>query len=286
MDDLSRVLLEGYVFKVKDFYCQNDTTTVTVSVCGSGAGVPALQSWVLELQGADEAGIISCEKRTDGGVWLPAAAQKTTYELTGDIGISGVLVQERVDGETIEFRITLNTPLAPWMASVAFISDDTIYQSIDRMRIGEAPKEPVRNTPIEKTFCLYVVLPQGYQPAGGACRAHVSITKRGLFVVSEALADETGGFAILLIGSVKVTASVPLENDEASGDMVQAAACDCFEVCETIGWADVRDAVQMPSVSICPQKDSFDLTLLNAHCDRSVYRLDGSYVIDIRRQTP
>ena len=56
--------------------------------------------------------IVSCEKRRRHGAWGPAVALKTSYELMGDIGISGVVISDWIgryaDDPDVEYRIVLS----------------------------------------------------------------------------------------------------------------------------------------------------------------------------------
>lgn len=297
MEEKNMVLLEGYEFKLTDFVCAAGRTTVAVCVSGNGQAGSDLISSVLEICPGDEKiNIVSCEKRSDGGAWVPAAAQKTLYELTGDIGITGVLIEEGVGKETgdpaVEFRISFDGEIKQGRSRVAYISSDAICQSIEKLRLGASDsfeKTKLWRTPIEKAFCLYIVVPDGYKPMS-ACKANISITKRGLFLAREDRdfdLDGTDKGAVTaktdILGNVKIIASVPLSCHQACGDGAYATACDCFALSETIGYTGEQEKFNMRDISICPKKKSVDLTLLNAHCGKSVYRLDGKYVIDCKR---
>lgn len=296
MSDMNKVLLEGYEFKLTGFVYAEGITTVTICVTGNKNNVSDLQSWVLEICPDDVLGeidIVSCEKRICHSAWLPAIAQKTTYELSGDIGISGVVIEEweESDNAAMEFRIAFDAKLSPWSASIVCISHDTIYRSIEKILIGSQPTSTPRwSTPIEKPFCLYMVIPEGYKPVG-ACKANVSIIRKGVFTTYEqepvdvdkvCASDEEITIKTNIQGSVKIIASVPMKSHKACGDTIEISVCDCFDINETIGATSKDKKIQMRDISICPKKQSFDLTLLNAHCGKSVYRLDGKYTIDCK----
>jgi len=312
MGENNMVLLEGYEFECTNIVCREGTTAVTVRVSGDGTGARDLSGWILEIrpddtQGADpaemekeEINIVSSEKRRDKGAWMPAVAQKPTYELMGDIGLSGVLFEERVgktkDDPEIEFRVTFDKEMNPEAARVAFILDQTVFKSIEKIQIkppAHTLSTRLWSTPIEKTFCLFLVIPAGYKPQG-ECKTNISITKRGVFMHHETKddmddADFTGTEKAAVTtktnikGCVKIIACVPLKSHQACGDDAYANACDCFEVDDTIGYTNETNRFEIRDIFICPKKRSLDLTLLNSHCGKSVYRLDGKYIIDCKR---
>lgn len=304
MSDKNAVVLEGFLFECMDYSYDDNETTVVIRVSGNGEKERVITGWVLELcpgevkRFSDEINIISCEKRRNGGKWTPAAAQKTIYELSGDIGITGVLFEEWIgieeDETAVEFKLVLDGEVGPNACKVAYISGPTVYQSMEKLQIGNVGEQQCTKTwltPIDKPFCLFVVVPEGYKPVG-VCKTSLSILKRGVF-----LSHEEGNFSIdsredneevmctkaVLQGSVKIIASLPLKSHQACGDTVQATACDCFEVCDTIGYIHMGEQFAMRDVSICPKNKSMDLTLLNAHCGKSVYRLDGLFTIHCKR---
>lgn len=304
MSDKNAVVLEGFLFECTDYSNADNVTTVTIRVSGSGEKERVITSWVLELcpgdarRFSDEINIVSCEKRRNGGKWTPAAAQKTIYELSGDIGITGVLFEEWVgieeDDTAVEFKLVLEGNVGPGACRVAYISGPTVYQSIEKLQIGEINEQECTKTwltPIDKPFCLFIVVPEGYKPVG-VCKTNLSIVKRGVFLSHEEEKVSLDGgedseekicTKAVLQGSVKIIASLPLKSRQACGDTVQATACDCFEVSDTIGYIQLGEQFAMRDVSICPKKKSMDLTLLNAHCGKSVYRLDGLFTIHCKR---
>lgn len=294
MDDKNKVVLDGYEFELMDYVSIEGTTTITVCVSGNGEHARDLSGWILEVcpdeaqKFKDQVNILSCEKRRRSSAWVPAAAQKTTYELLGDIGVTGVVVNEWVgkyaEDPAVEFRITFDEEITPKPFSVALVSGEKVCRSGDKVCTADSDTDVKTGlfTPIEKTFCLYIVVPEGYKPVG-ACKINTSVTRKGLFLVQlNEAADSEEPPGMQLQGCVKIIASVPLKSSHACGDNVEAYACDCFEVCETIGCA--QEKLEMRDITICPKKKSFDLTLLNAHCGKSVYRLDGLYVIDCKRR--
>ncbi len=292
MDDVSSLLLEGYIFELKGYCCGGSRTTVIISVKGDGSAA-ALTGWILEIDPADLAdkkdlNLLSCEKRKGNGPWVPAAAENTTYELIGDIGVSGVLIQERVNGwadspET-EFRIALNGEIDCGCVKVAYLSGEDVFCT--QQTLTPAPPECIALAPIEKSFSLYIVVTDGYRPLPD--KANVSVSMRGLFVGHERgeFKTEYDQFSAVksvrteIHGTVKIAASVPVENSSACGDAVEVFACDCFELCETIGYSNEQSAYGIGDIYIYPVKESYDLTLLNSRSGKSVYRLDGDYIID------
>jgi hypothetical protein len=306
MSEERKLMMEGFTFELTGFFSAEGVTTVTVSVNGNGESPCDLKGWAIEVCPGDseffnnEVGIISCEKRRRHGPWLPAAAQKTTFELTGDIGFAGVVISDWVgryaEDPDVEFRIVLDKELKLEPFAIAMLTGECVRRSERRIGIGlDTLLAPGRvwSTPLEKSFCLFVVVPEGYRPEG-ACKVAVSATKRaahilkhkGEYVVDDALAPE--GKAIKkvraeLLCSVRILANVQLKSATACGDSVQASAVDCFEVCETIGYADDEQSFELRDITVCPVKKSFDLTLMGAHCGRSVYRLDGKFAIDCKR---
>lgn len=293
MDDANSLLLEGYIFELKGYCCRDGRTTIIVSVNGDGSAAAHLTGWILEIDPADpddkkELNLVSCEKRKGNGPWVPAVAEDTAYELVGDIGVSGVLIRERIngggDGPGLEFRIVLGGEVNCGCVKVAYISGEDVFCT--ERALKPSPPETILLAPIEKTFCLYIVVSDGYKPAGSM--ANVSISKRGLFLAHERgeFKTECENYSAMrsvktdIHGTVKIAASVPLENSFACGDTVEACACDCFELCETIGYSNEDDALCIGDVYIYPVKESYDLTLLNSRCGKSVYRLDGDYIID------
>lgn len=306
MGEERRLVLAGFAFELTGFFSAEGVTTVTVSVNGNGESPGDLKGWAMEVCPenpqffADEVNIISCEKRRRHGGWLPAAAQKTSFELTGDIGFTGVVINDWVgryaEDPDVEFRIVFDKELKFEPFAVAMTVGDNIRCSDGRISIGAASASALNRvwaTPLEKSFCLFVVVPEGYRPEG-ACKVAVSATKRaafivhhrGEYVVDDALEPDGKTLKMVraeLVGSIRILANIPLKSAQACGDDVQVSAVDCFEVCETIGYADDEVSFDLRDVSVCPKKKSFDLTLLNAHCGRSVYRLDGKFVIDCKR---
>lgn len=305
MSDSNMVLLEGFEFECTNFVSSEGTTAITVRVSGDGTSSRDLPGWILEMCPDSEEkknegiNVISCEKRKDKSAWLPAIAQKTTNELMGDIGVSGVLLEEKVGKEkedpAIEFRITFDKQMEPVPIKVAFISGPTVFKSMEKMQV-KLPANPLIirlwSIPIEKIFCLYFVVPEGYKPHG-ACKTNVSITKRGVFMHHETNInmDDTGLSQIektavsvktVLKGYIKIIASIPLKSYQACGDDIYATACDCFQVDEIVGYTNEKNKFEMRDISICSKKKSFDLTLLNAHCGKAVYRLDGKYIVDCK----
>jgi hypothetical protein len=306
MGEERRLVMEGFTFELTGFFSAEGVTTVTISVNGSGESPSDLKGWAMEACPSDlhffedEVGILSCEKRRRHGAWLPAAAQKTSYELTGDIGFAGVVINDWVgryaEDPDVEYRIVFDKELKFEPFAVAALMGERIHRSDERINIGLSSSpalDRVWMTPLEKSFCLFVVVPEGYRPEG-ACKVAASATKRaahilhhrGEFVVDDALAYEGKALKAVraeLLCSVRILADVPLKSATACGDNVQVSAVDCFEVCETIGYADEGTSFELRDITVCPKKKSFDLTLLNAYGGRSVYRLDGKFVIDCKR---
>jgi len=296
MVNVKSVLLEGYEFELKGYACSGGTTTVIVGVSGDGSAGTELTSWMLELCRSDGSkenlNVVSCEKRRGNGAWLPAVAQNTTYELTGNTGISGIHIEERVGSDksdpAIEFRIVFEGEIGEAAVKVAYLSGEDIF--VSDKKIYACSLDRAWLTPIEKTFCLYLVVTDGYRPEG-ACRANVSIMKRNAFIIHEKGAFVTGNefcpnsksVKTQIIGSVKITVCVPLKSYHASGDTVAACSCDCFEICETLGYSD-DDSMDIKDVNIYPKRESIDITLLNTYCGKSVYRLDGVFVIDCKHR--
>ena len=288
MSNLGKIRIEEYVFTVTDHEQAVGRTAVTVCVSGSGKAKADLSAWMMII-GDAQAGILSCEKRRCGGAWVPAVAEKPTYERTGIQVPGGAFVDEWVgrekDDPAIEFRITFDRALDDTFVRFAYMTGETIYQSTEAIHLGTPENAPkIWHTPIEKSFCIYVVVTDGYKPAG-ACKTGVSITKRGAYMAYEV--QDTGEdmrcIKTQLQGCVKILVTVPLKSAGACGGDAAATACDCFELCETIGYSREDARFSMRDITVCPKKKSFDLTLLNTHCGRSVYRLDGQYIIDCKR---
>ena len=288
MSEMGKVKVEGYVFTVTDFAQTAGRTAINVCVSGSGKAHADLLSWVLVVD--DPAvGILSCEKRRCGAAWVPAAAEKPVYELTGIQLQGGAFVDEWVgrekDDPAIEFRITFDRVLENTAVRLAYMTGETVYQSTEVVHLDAPENVPkIWHTPIEKSFCIYIIVTDGYKPAG-ACKTSVSITKRCAYLAYET--QKTDGdercVRTQLQGSVKILATVPLKSAGACGGGASATACDCFELCETIGYSREDSRFSMRDITVCPKKKSFDLTLLNTHCGRAVYRLDGEYIIDCKR---
>ena len=306
MGEERKLVMEGFAFELTGFFSAEGVTTVTLSINGIGESPADLKGWAMEICPDDpqffdgQVNIVSCEKRRRHGAWLPAVAQKTSFELTGDIGFAGVVVTDWVgryaEDPDVEYRIVLDKELKFEPFAVAIMTGDSIRRADTRISIGLTASlalDRVWTTPLEKNFCLFVVVPEGYRPEG-ACKVAVSATKRaahilhhkGEYVVDDALAQEGKALKSVraeLLCSVRILADIPLKSATACGDNVQVSAVDCFEVCETIGYADDEQVFELRDVSVCPKKKSYDLTLLNAHCGRSVYRLDGKFIIDCKR---
>jgi len=295
MDENKALLLTGYSFELTEYICADGITTITVRVKGNGEHPCDISSFFVEVcpgnpeKFAGEVCIVACEKRRRAGAWQPASAMKTSPELTGDVSFTGVIVDEWVgryaDDPPTEFRITLDAELPPEPIRVAFIAGEVVHESTERLIPRQNIGSPqLWNTPIEKTFCLYFVVPEGYKPSG-PCRANVSISRRGIFLSCEPEDDSEGAPQRTIVqGTVKIMASVPLKSHQACGDTVETSACDCFDVCETVAVTGSDEKIELRDIAICPKKNSFDLTLLSAHCGKSVYRLDGMYLIDCKRR--
>jgi hypothetical protein len=295
MEETKALLLTGYSFELTEYICADGITTITVRAAGNGEHPCDISSWVLEVcpdngqKFTEEVCIVACEKRRRSGTWQPASALKTTEELTGDVSFAGVVVDEWVgryaEDPPTEFRITLDTELPPEPMRVAYIAGEIVHESTERL-IPRQNSNGVQlwNTPIEKMFCLYLVAPDGYKPHG-PCRANVSISRRGVFLISEPEGEDTDAPVRTIVqGTVKIVSSVPLKCHQACGDTVEMSACDCFDICETIAVTGRDEKIELRDIAICPKKNSFDLTLLSAHCGKAVYRLDGMYLIDCKRR--
>jgi hypothetical protein len=208
MEENKALLLSGYSFELTEYICADGITTITVRVAGNGEHPCDISSWALEICPGDadkfngEVCIVACEKRRRNGAWQNAAAMKTTPELTGDIRFSGVVIDEWVDryaeDPPTEFRITLDAELPPEPVRIAFVAGETVYESTERLIPRQNLSGPqLWNTPIEKLFCLYLVVPDGYKPHG-ACRANVSISRRGIFLASEPETEAEGALCAQL----------------------------------------------------------------------------------------
>lgn len=294
MHENRKLLIDGYEFELTGFFSEDGMTTVMVSVSGNGESPSDLKGWVLEMcpanpqQFADEVGIVSCEKRRRHGVWGPAVALKTSYELMGDIGIRGVAISDWIgrykDDPDVEYRVVFDRELAFEPFRVAIVFGERTQVSDNMISLRTEPQSKIWNPPIEKIFCLYIVVPEGYKPAN-VCKASVSITKRMVYIAHVRNEDKDISDKPIradVMGAVRILACVPLKSAQACGDDVQVCSCDCFEVCDTIGFADEDTEFELRDLGICPKAKSFDLTLLNAHCGKSVYRLDGKYIIDCK----
>ncbi len=295
MSENKALLLAGYSFELTEYICAEGITTITVRVKGNGEHPCDISSWAIEVCPGDaqkflnEVCLIACEKRRRAGAWQSASAMKTTPELTGDLHFSGVVVDEwvgrYVEDPPTEFRITLDAELPPEPLRVAFTAGEAVHESAERLVPRQNTDSPqLWNTPIEKMFCLYIVAPDGYKPHG-ACRANVSISRRGIFLAYEPEGEgQSAQIRTVVQGTVKVVVSVPLKSYQACGDTVEVSACDCFDICETIAVTGPDEKIELRDIAVCPKKNSFDLTLLSAHCGKSVYRLDGMYLIDCKRR--
>ncbi len=295
MDDENCLRLEGYLFTLKGCCSSKGKTTLIIGVKSDGTAASPLTSWILEVtpnEISEELNVSSCEKRKGNGPWVPAAAQNTAYELTGDLG-PGIIIEERVSGaedapET-EFRIIFDKPFGCGGIRVAYISGEDTFCS-DKALVPEPPGI-CWLTPLKKQFCLYLVVSDGYKPEV-TCKINVSVTKRAAYLVHEKgafCADDSGNgestaiksVKTSIIGSMKVLASIPLKNSHAAGDPVETSACDCFDLNETICYSN-EETADMRDISIYPDRKSFELTPLSSRCGKSVYRLDGECIIDCK----
>ena len=222
MSELGKVKIQDYVFTVTDHAQAAGRTAITVCVSGGGKAKADLSAWMMITENTD-VGILSCEKRQCGGAWVPAAAEKPAYERTGIQVSGGALVNEWVGHDkndpAIEFRITFDCVLDDTFIRFAYMTGETIYQSTEATHLGTADSAPkIWHTPIEKSFCIYVVVTDGYKPAG-ACKTSVSITKRGAYMAYETQdADEdTRCVKTQLQGSIKILVTVPLKSAGACG---------------------------------------------------------------------
>ena len=210
----------------------------------------------------DEVVSSAAKKRRRHGVWLLAVAQKTTYELTGDVGFSGVVISDWVSG--MPKTRTWNTAScwtkssslnhSPWRSSQG--AHQALGSAHQYRSVFKPYAEPRVTTPLEKSFSLFVVVPEGYRP-DDAGKVTASVTKRaahilhhkGEFTVDDALAPDGKALKTVrseFLCSVRILANVPLKSAAAcGGDSVQISAMDCFEVCETIGYADEGDAFEL-----------------------------------------
>jgi len=281
-------VLDGFAFELTGFFSTDGVTTLTISVSGNGQGSADLKGWICEICPADsqefaDINILSCEKRRRSGTLAPAIAQKTSFELTGDIGIDGVIITDWIgryeDDPSVEYRLVLDAELCPSPFRVGIMQGETVCISKDALCAGTKHDNRVWALPKEKSFCLFMIVPEGYKP-DNVKTAAVSVSKSLLHIVFEDDEDETGkAVRAKICGCVRIVASVPLKSREACGGEVFAAACDCFELCETIGYADSGESFDMHEINVCPVETSCDLTLLNAHYGKAVYRLDGKYAL-------
>lgn len=294
MDDANSLLLEGYRFTLKGCCRSKGKTTIIMGVKGDGTAASPLTSWVLDVSSdnkAENLNITSCEKRKGNGPWMPAAAQNAAYELTGDLGLSGIIIEERVsgldEGPETEFRVIYDKVFDCSSIRVAYISGEDVFCSDDILT--PEPPEVCWLTPLKIPFCLYLVVSDGYRPEG-TCKINISVTKRaaylvhekGAFCVENSINDETPMIKAVktnIIGSMKVFASIPLKNSHACGDPVETSTCDCFDLKDTICYSDEGNA-DIRNISIYPDRKSLELTPINMRCGKSVYRLDGECIID------
>ncbi len=286
MEDNRTIVIDGFEFELTGLFFENGAASITIRVSGNGQSQSDLKGWVLEVcpedrQAFEELNILSCEKKRRQLNWTPAIALKTSYELLGDIGINGIVITDWVgryeDDPEAEYRIVIDSKLEPQSFKIGIIQNESVRVSEQKMQITAKYANKVWTEPVEKSFCLYIPAPEGYKPNYKIC---VSAAKRFTHICCQRSGDEnTMPVCARLFGSVRIVASVPLSCGKASGDEVHAAACDCFEVCDIIGYAEEDDAFSLNDVTVYPKKDSLDLTLLNTHCGKSVYRLDGKYVI-------
>ena len=146
MGEERKLVMEGFAFELTGFFSAEGVTTVTLSVNGSGESPSDLKGWAMEVCPSDpqffngEVSIISCEKRRRHGAWLPAAAQKTSFELTGDIGFCGVVVTDWVgryaEDPDVEYRIVLDKELRFEPFAVATMTGDSVRRSDALISIG------------------------------------------------------------------------------------------------------------------------------------------------------
>lgn len=288
MEDNRTIVIDGFEFELTGLFFENGTTSMTIRVSGNGQSQSDLKGWILEVcpndqQAFEELNILSCEKKRRQLNWVPAIALKTSYELLGDIGINGIVITDWVgrykDDPEVEFRIVVDSELDPQPFKIGIIQGESVRVSEDKIRIAVKQNNKVWAEPIEKNFCLYIPAPEGYKPKNTP-QICVSAAKRFTHICYQKSEEEnTMPVCASLFGSVRIVASVPLSCSKACGDEVHAAACDCFEVCDIIGYAEENDTFSLNDVTVFPKKESLDLTLLNTHCGKSVYRLDGKYVI-------
>ena len=161
----------------------------------------------------------------------------------GDIGISGVVISDWIgryaDDPDVEYRIVLDKELGIEPLAVALVFGEQIRISEEKISLNTEPQSRIWTTPIEKFFCLYIVVPDGYKPVN-VCKASISITKRMVYIAHVKNDDEDKSDKPIradVMGAVRILACVPLKSAQACGDDVQVSACDCFEVCDTIGFA-------------------------------------------------
>lgn len=287
MENNRQIVTEGFCFELTGFFSADGNTTMTICVSGNGESAVDLKGWVMEIcsddqQAFEDLNILSCEKKRRQSNWIPAIAQKTSYELTGDIGINGVVISDWVgryeEDPDVEFRITFDRVLDPAPFKIGLMKGELIEVSEQVIHMSAMPDEREWAPSIEKSFCLFLIVPDGYKPDCVA-QACVSATKQFVHICCEKNPQEGKPLRVNLCGCIRIVASIPLVCDTADGDCAHTAACDCFDVCDTIGFADIETAFSMSDISVCPNKSSFDLTLLNAHCGKSVYRLDGKCTI-------
>lgn len=292
MRENRRLLLDGYEFELTGFFSEDGMTTVMMNVSGNGESATDLKGWVLEMCPGDpkrfneDVNIVSCEKRRRHGSWVPAVALKTSYELTGDIGIAGVVISDWIgryeDDPDVEYRVVFDKELEFEPLTVGIVFANETKLSATKMTLKSQPQSKLWATPIEKGFCLYIVVPDGYKPIN-VCKANISITKRMVYIAHVKNDDDNDKpVRAEVMGAVRIVACVPLKSSQACGDEVEVCACDCFEVCDTLGYADEDTQFELRDMTICPKPKSLDLTMLNAHCGKSVYRLDGKFIIDCK----
>ena len=149
--------------------------------------------------------------------------------------------------------------------------------------------------PACEDFCLYFVIPECYSLCS-LDDAKISVFKKCLFIEEEPLrkhvkvctpcGDVFSKCTIhkaILNGSVKINASLKVKNNEACDEYAEVCADECFCIDEIIGYFSRPKKISLDKISICPDYDSLDITVLNECNGKTAIRLDGKLIISLKK---
>jgi len=197
-------------------------------------------------------------------------------------------VEKVMDREEMVEVTTENGP-------VITIEKEEIEEAIEKNEERGKPTKAIC-LPACEDFCLYFVIPECYSLCS-LDDAKISVFKKCLFIEEEPqrkhvkvctpCGDVFSKCTIhkaILNGSVKINASLKIKNDEACDEFAEICAEESFCIDEVIGYFSRPKKISLDKISICPDYDSLDVTVLNCCNGKTAIRLDGKLIISLKKR--